>query len=125
MRRGTTLVEVLVALFVLCLLFTLVFAVFPPAKEGLYIAEINANAAFLGESLLEQARSAGFSGVVPSSGSQTFSGLDNGLSFTETVNYTVGVQSVNAGEKEVWAVMTWSEPSGSRQMILETILAND
>lgn len=122
--RGFTLLEVLVAVFILVIFLVVVFNIFPVTRHALQLSENHLNAAFLGQSLLEEARTAGFSSIVPISGSRTFSGTDNGNPFTQTINYSVSLQSLDIDKKRVWAMLLWREFTGSKQIVLETTIVD-
>jgi prepilin-type N-terminal cleavage/methylation domain-containing protein len=122
-RSGFSLLEVMISMFLLTILGLFVFNLFPVIRRGMQFTENQIYAAYLGKSLLEQARASGFDALAPSSGSQTLSGTDNGVLFTQTINYTVSINSVTTGEKRIFATMTWHEATGNRRMVIETLLA--
>lgn len=124
LSKAYTLLEVLVAVFVLVIFIVVVFDIFPVTRRALALSENHLNAAFLGNSLLEQARTAGFNNIAPTSGSRTFSGTDNGNAWTQTIQYNVEVQSLSADKKRIWATMTWHDFTGDKQVVLETTIVD-
>lgn len=123
-QKGFTLMEVLVAVFVLTIFIVVVFNIFPVTRHALQLSENHVNAVFLGKSLLEDARTAGFGSIAPISGSRTFGGTDNGNPFTRTINYTVSMQALGVDKKRVWVTLSWHEFTGDRQIVLETTIVD-
>ncbi|MCL5037090.1 MAG: prepilin-type N-terminal cleavage/methylation domain-containing protein [Chloroflexi bacterium] len=123
-KKGFTLVESLVAIALLLLTLTIIFSLFTTTKKGLQLSESHVDAAFLGKTLLDDARKAGFGSVLPSTGSMTFSGTNNGAPFTRIINYGVTVQTLDTDKKLVTATMTWKESNAGKKVVLETIMVD-
>jgi len=118
-----SLIEALVAIFIIVILLIAVMNVFPAVHKGLQLSENHMSAAVLGRSLLEQARNTYIDEIKAYSGSQTITGLKNGNSFTLKMDYNLSVKELVKGQKkEVWATVNWNEAGRKKQVILETII---
>lgn len=118
-------VETVVSMALIGLLVVFLFSVFPGARAALAASENRGHAAWLGWSLLDQARAAGYEAVAPKSGSTTLKGVRDGVAYTRDVSWKVEVETVVEGKKRVWVTLSWSEPSGSKSVVLETLMAED
>jgi len=121
-KKGFSLVEALISIFLLILLLVFVLDVFPAVQRGLQLSENYVNAALLGHSLLEEVRSLDFDGIIPVSGSKTYTGTRYNRPFSLTMNYQIEVTTLDANRKQVWATVTWPEKTGEKQVIMETII---
>lgn len=122
-RTGFSLVEVVVALALIGVLLVFVLTVFPSIHQGARLAENHANAAFLGQSLLNQERARGFAGVAARSGSWIFPVTVDRRVVQQQMNYQVDVQALDAYRKRMWVTLTWSDSTGPKRVVVETILA--
>lgn len=123
-KNGFTLVESLVALALILLTIIIVFSLFTSTKKGLHLSESHVDAAFSGKTLLDDARKAGFSAVAPSTGSMTFSGINNGAPYSNIIDYSVTVQTLDTDKKLITATMTWKESNADKKVVLETIMVD-
>ncbi len=118
-----SLIEALVAIFIIVILLIAVMNVFPAVYKGLQLSENHISAATLGRSLLEQARNTYIDDIKAYSGSQTVTGLKNGKTFTMKMDYTLSVKELVRGQKkQVWTTVNWNDGGRSNQVILETII---
>lgn len=122
-RTGFSLVEVVVALALIGVLLVFVLTVFPSIHRGARLAENHANAAFLGQSLLNQERARGFASAVPRSGSWTFPVTVEKRVVQQQMNYQVDVQALDSYRKRIWVTLTWSDSTGPKKVVVETLLA--
>lgn len=122
-REGFTLVEVVVALGLIGVLLVFVLTVFPALHQGARLAENHANAAFLGQSLLNQQRARGFAGVAARTGSWTFPVTVDDRVVQQQMSYQVDVQALDSHRKRIWVTMTWSDRTGAKKVVVETLLA--
>jgi len=119
---GFSLVEALVAIFIIVILLVFVMNVFPFVYKGLQLSENHTSAAFLGRSLLEKARRTAFDEILPYSGSKTFETIKNGKKIKLKMDYEVKVNIMAEDKKAVWAVVSWNENRGKKKVVLETII---
>ena len=119
---GFTILESLLATFIIILLWLSLFSVFSTLKKGMNHSENYYMAAFLGKTLMENARTAGFDNVSSYSGSQSVNGISNGAHFVLNISYIVNVELLSPTKKRVWTVMNWREENGNKQVVLETLL---
>jgi Tfp pilus assembly protein PilV len=122
--HGFTLVEALITMFLISLMVISIFSVFPQTRKGLAHSENRMNAAFLCKSLLDEQRGKGFQAVAPSTGSYTYSGVNNDAPSNQSFDYTVNVQATGTDKKQVWVVVTWKDQVGPGQLTMETVLVN-
>ncbi|MBI2251927.1 MAG: hypothetical protein HYU63_04145, partial [Armatimonadetes bacterium] len=71
--------------------------------------------------LIDETIKTGFDNMTSGSGSRSLSGINNGAVFSQTMNYDVTVQALNNLQKMITASVTWNEPSGAKQVILQTL----
>lgn len=121
-KYGFTIIETMLSMSIIFVLWFTIFSLFSFVRQGLHLSETHYNAAFLGKSLLNDANSLPFNEVIPLSGSQTLTGTYNGASFNQIISYNIFVEVIASNKKRVWAVMNWREPSGNKQVVLETII---
>ena len=121
---GFSLVEALVAIFIIVILLAFVVNLFPFVYKGLQLSEDHLNAAYLGRSLLEQARRTYFEEIVPYSGSRTYETIKNGRKIDLKMDYKFEVSTFDEDEKQVWITLTWGDSSNKKKVILETIIVN-
>jgi len=118
-----SLIEALVAIFIIVILLIAVMNVFPAVYKGLQLSENRMSAATLGRSLLEQARNTYIDDIKAYSGSQTVTGLKNGKTFTLKMDYNLSVKELVKGQKkQVRATVKWNDEGRNKQVILETII---
>lgn len=124
MRRGLTIAETVVSMFLLTMLLVYILSVFPFLRQGVEQSQTWFNAATVGHNLLESARLTGFDNVAASTGSQTFTGTTGGSTSTQTINYTVTVTTSSTTKKVITAKMTWHDVAShnDQSLIVETIL---
>lgn len=122
-RTGFSLVEVVVAVALIGLLLAFVLTVFPSIHEGARLAENHANAAFLGQSLLNQERARGFDNAVARTGSWNFPITVDKRVVQQQMTYQVDVQALDAYRKRIWVTLSWSDGTGAKKVVVETMLA--
>jgi len=121
-QHGFTLIEAIISAFLISLMVIGVISLFPRVRTGAVHSEGRMNAAFLGKSLMDAVRGNGFDKAVSSSGSKTFSGLNNGNSASQKIDYSINVQSLSSTKKQVWIVLSWNDPTGKAALTVETIM---
>lgn len=119
--KGFTLIETLISIFLLVIVIIFIFSVFAAAQKGLALSQTHTNAAFLGRHLLYETASSGFYNMTGSSGIYTINGVENGQPYTQDIRYTVYVSPVDTDKKQAWVELGWSEKSGLKQVIIETL----
>jgi len=121
-RRGVSLVEALVCLGLIALSATVLVRILPSARQGMALSEHHLDAAFLGRTLLEQARSQGFEGVAPGQGRLTQAETRDRVESVQEFLYSLEVASPASDRKHVWITMRWREPGGQKSLVMETLL---
>lgn len=124
LKRGFTIIEALIAIFLIVILLVSIFGMFASTRRSMQLSENHVKAAFFGQNLLENIRRFGFDNIspTPTTGTYTFAGLDNGKPFSQLVNYSINVTNQDTDKKLVWVTLTWTEATGNKQVILETLL---
>jgi len=74
-KKGFTLIEVMVTLFLIVVMIISIFSVFPQTRKGLAHSEARVNAAILGRSILDNQRSLGFDFLTSLTGTTTYNRL--------------------------------------------------
>lgn len=120
--HGFTLIETLMSIGLIVVMISFLVSVFPTARKGLQLSENHMNAAFLGRSVIDGVRAAGFDSAASSTGSVAFTGTDNGAPFSQTINYAVTVTSVDTDQKQVVITLSWHEAMGDKQIVVETLM---
>jgi len=120
--RGVSLVEALVCLGLIALAATVLVRILPTARQGMTLSEHHLDAAFLGRTLLEQARSQGFEGVAPGQGRLTQAETRDRVESVQEFLYSLEVASPASDRKHVWITMRWREPGGQKSLVMETLL---
>ncbi|MCD6310608.1 MAG: hypothetical protein J7M18_07815 [Candidatus Eremiobacteraeota bacterium] len=123
-KRGFALAETLVVMVLIILLLLFIIILYSTTHRGLRLYENHVNAAFLGKSLLDDARKSGFDNILPAVGNYTFNTVKDGKEASQTINYNLDVQDIDTDKKLVWATMTWHEASGDKEVVLETIIVD-
>ncbi|MDQ7826188.1 MAG: type II secretion system protein [Candidatus Eremiobacteraeota bacterium] len=121
-EKGFTLTETIVAFALVLIAALVILTSFSSGRKGLQKSEQRVHAAYLGKSLLDSMRSGGFDSIVPSSGTMVFRGINNGAPYSESFSYSTFVQSVDADKKLLWAEITWKDSTGTRKLVMETII---
>lgn len=122
-RAGFSLAEALVSCSLVVVAVLTLMQVFPTTRKSLQQSEARTYAAFLGQTLLQDARRQGFGAIGASAGRREYSGLDNDASHALSIDYRLDVEPLEVGTKRVWATMTWHEPTGDKRLVMETIVA--
>lgn len=123
-KKGFTLVETLVAMSLIFIMLVFIITLFTTVRKGFHLSENHVNAAFLGRTLLSDAQKTAFPSIISSFGTKTFTGIDNNAPFSQKINYNLNVQTLDTDKKIVTAIMTWNESTGSKRVILETVIVN-
>lgn len=123
--RGFTLIEAVVAMFLIGLAISFAFQVFPRARESSQGHQDHVRAALLGEGLLQRARAVAFDELASYSGEESYQGLADGHPFSRTMRYQVQVTLAGTDRKRVAAEVTWTDGGGrSRRFVAETVVAD-
>lgn len=123
-KRGFSLVETLVALALILVAVLVLMQIFPGVRKGMSLSENRYNATKFGGTLLDQLRKGSFDAITPSSGEFDYQGINNGATFSQKFKYQISVENLAPAKKAVTAIVTWNEPSGQRQVKVETIIVN-
>ena len=121
---GFSLVEALVAIFIIVILMVFVVNLFPFIYKGLALSENHVNAAYLGRSLLEEARRTYFDDIVSYSGTEATEIIKNGRKTRLNMDYKLDVSLIDEDKKQVWVTITWGDSSNQKKVVLETIIVN-
>ena len=123
-RRGFTLIETLMSFFILGTAIVVTFSVMGQILKGTTLSESHMRAATVAHGLLNQERAVGFASVVPATATVTTSYTKDGRSYVQSMLYNVEVELLDSDTKRVKATVTWQESSGSKQVILQTVVGN-
>lgn len=124
MRRGFSLIEALMACFVLFTTIVVSFSVVAQTMRGTSLSESHVRAAYAAHGLLNQERALDFYEVTPAVGSIVLRGVRDGQAYTQTLVYAVDIELLDPDTKRVRATVTWNESAGSRQVILQTVVTH-
>ena len=119
---GISLIEALVCLGLIALAATVLVRILPSARQGTISYEHHLDAAFLGRTLLEQARSQGFEEVSPREGKLVQTEVRDQVESLQEFLYSLEVTSPAPSQKNVWVTVSWREPNGQKSLVIETIL---
>ena len=122
--KGFTLVETVVALFILALLALFVTGVFPQLHRSVELSRGHSQAAHLGRSLLEAARRQEFPNLASWSGACSIPGEVAGRISTLEFTYAVDVVELAPGLKRVGAEVRWTTSSGGKRVDVQTEIAS-
>lgn len=122
-RRGTSLVELLVALGLLALTVTIAFEVLGTSHRAHGVAEGRTAAAFLARSVLDQARATDFAALAGSTGTTTVAGVRNGQPVSWQFQHALNVETASLNTRRVWVTVTWREGRTPASVTLETVLS--
>lgn len=124
-KRGFTIVESIVAVYIFFVIIIFIFNIFPSVHKGLALSENTVFAAMLGDSVIDAFRSGTFSNITGSVGNiANISGIRDGRPFSITFTYDVLVQSISQDLKYVEVPVRWNEPSGGKQVVIDTRITN-
>ena len=117
-----SLIEACVAVAIVLVIWLTEFSVFSSVRQGLSLTENHFNAAVIGKNIIDEINGTSFDNIAASTGTKTITGTDNGAPFYRTISYAVNVEVLSVNKKRVWAVMSWRESSGNKQVVLETLV---
>lgn len=120
-RKGFSLVEALVSLFLIVVTGIVLLNLFPTSRKGLQLSENRLNATALGSNILEDARMKKFDDINELKGNFEYKGTDNDAPFSQRFDYILNVESINEDLKRVWVEVTWTETTGSKKATVETV----
>lgn len=132
-ERGFTLVEALVAIFLIVILIGFIFSIFSTTRQGLNLSENHVSAVILGRSILSEMYNLGYGNVTAVAWTTyMMSGLNAGNKWVMGFDYKVDVvnTSIYDDEQTVAVTVKWLEPhaqgtgSQSRQVVLESIFTD-
>ncbi len=123
-KRGFTIIESLVAIFIALVLTVVVFGNFTNTRRGLSHSENAVNAAIVGKNVLNEARQVGFSDVSELTGSQTVTGAESNRPSYRQYEYHLNVEEINPEKKRLWVDVTWSESGQPRRLVVETLMVD-
>lgn len=121
-RRGTSLVEVVVAVAILALAAVVSFEVLGTARKAQASTEGRTSAVFLARSLLEEARATDFDALASRSGSTAEAGLSHGQASSRIYSYVVNVDTPASNLKRIRVTVTWTAGRTSSSFVLESSL---
>lgn len=123
-KRGFSIIEALVAIFVATILTIVVFGNFTNIRQGLNHSENTVNASIVGRNVLSDARRKGFSEIAEYSGTQSVTGLESNRSSYRQYDYKLNFQAVSPDKKRLWVDVTWSESGKQRKLTVESLAVN-
>lgn len=126
-QKGFTLVETLVAIFLVVVLIGAVFSIFSSTRKGLSLSENHTNATMVGRSVLNELYNSGYANITSAPRKTvSLSGYNNGNRSAMNYDYTVDVQEdTTLHNKDVSVTVTWPESAvpgrQSKRVIVETV----
>jgi len=131
MKRGFSLVEVMVALALLCVAFMFLLSCVPLVASGIKSSENLKNATIVGNNIMERMRNTTFSQLksVMKSGESYVSGATNGVVYSSQYLYDTSVSPVpeDSGEQSmenIVVTVTWKEKGKDKSIQFQTIVYN-
>ncbi|MHC9544430.1 MAG: prepilin-type N-terminal cleavage/methylation domain-containing protein [Vulcanimicrobiota bacterium] len=131
MKRGFTLIEVMVALALLCIAFMFLLSCIPLVASGIKSSENLKNATIVGSNIMERMRNTAFSQLksVMKSGECSVSGVSNGVAYSTQYLYDTDVSAVpeDSGEQSmenVVVTVSWKEKGKDKSIKFQTIVYN-
>lgn len=122
--RGFSVVEALMAFFILSTAIVVAFSVTGQIVKGTALSESHVRAAAVAHGLLNQQRAVGYPSAVGGSGTVSSSYAKDGVSRTQQMLYNVGIEQIATDTKRITATVTWQESTGSKQVVLQTVVTN-
>jgi len=129
MKRGFSLIEVMVALALLCIAFMFLLSCVPLIASGVRSSENLKNATVVGNNIMERMRNTTFSQLksVMKSGECSFSGSSNGVAYISKYMYSTDVSAVpeDKGEQSmenIVVTVTWKENGKDKSIQFQTIV---
>lgn len=119
-RRGFSLIEALVSLFLVSLILTIVMNIFATGRRAAVLAGTRSQALAVTRQALDQAVRQGYDKVAPGSRQVTLSWKQDGREAVLEVVYQVQVQTLAPGRKSLWVDTSWKEADVVRKVTLET-----
>ncbi len=120
-QKGFSLVEAIVALFLVIITAIVLLNIFPASRKGLQLSENRLSATALGSNILEDAGAKKFDDINELKGNFEYKGADNDAPFSQRFDYKLNVESINEDLKRLWVEVTWTEATGSKKAIVETV----
>lgn len=131
MKRGFSLIEVMVALALLCIAFMFLLSCIPLVASGIKSSENLKNATIVGSNIMERMRNTTFSQLksVMKSGECSVSGATNGIAYSSQYLYNTDVYAVpeDSGEQSmenIVVTVTWKEKGKDKSVQFQTIVYN-
>ncbi|MGV8122454.1 MAG: prepilin-type N-terminal cleavage/methylation domain-containing protein [Candidatus Xenobiia bacterium LiM19] len=131
MKRGFSLIEVMVALALLCVAFMFLLSCVPLVASGIKSSENLKNATIVGNNIMERMRNTTFSQLksVMKSGESCISGATNGVAYSSQYLYDTTVSPVpeDSGEQSmenIVVTVTWKEKGKDKSIKFQTIVYN-
>jgi prepilin-type N-terminal cleavage/methylation domain-containing protein len=131
MQRGFSLIEVMVALALLCVAFVFLLSCVPLTASGVKSGENLKNATMVGSNIMERLRNTPYAQLktVLKSGECTVPGATNGVSYVSSYLYKTDVSAVSEdpGEQSMEGILvtvTWKEKGKDRSVKFQTVIYN-
>ncbi|MDQ7825073.1 MAG: hypothetical protein RDV48_19890 [Candidatus Eremiobacteraeota bacterium] len=124
MRRGATLMECLVSIFIICIAVFSVMKIIPVTGRAATQTDNRINAAYYAKSVIDDVRKAGFAKAAATSGTFVYSGLNDGKPFTQSFSYKADISLQDTDKKLITVTMTWTESGGGKRLVLQTIMVD-
>ncbi|MGV8118784.1 MAG: hypothetical protein AB2L14_03365 [Candidatus Xenobiia bacterium LiM19] len=123
-RRGATLMECLVSIFIISISVFAVLKVIPATGRAAAQTDNRINAACYARSVIDEVRKAGFSKAAAKSGTFMYSGLNDGKPFSQSFSFNTDITSQDTDKKLVTVTVTWTESGGGRRLVMQTIMVD-
>lgn len=123
-KKGFSILESVISFGLIIITAIVLLNVFSTSRVGSQLSENHFQAAALGKSLLNDCCSVGFNKVTPSSGTYRYRGMYNGAPISQDFTYTVEIESIDTDKKAIWATIKWTESTGNKKLVVETLLVN-
>ena len=122
--RGFSIIEALMGFLILGTSIVVTFSVVGQILKGTTLSDSHVRAATIAHGLLNQERAVGFAAVAPASATVASTSIKDGKSYVQSMLYNVEVELLDPDTKRVKATVTWRESSGSKQVVLQTVVTN-
>ncbi|MBI2252219.1 MAG: Flp pilus assembly complex ATPase component TadA [Armatimonadetes bacterium] len=119
--REVTLIETLIAMYLLLICVFFIISVFPASTLTNKSMENLILASTLARNKLEGLRAMNFDSILSFSGTSIYSGIKNGVNYTQDFSYNITVSSLNSNLKDILITVTWEESKMNKNFKLESL----
>lgn len=129
---GFTLLEAVVALFLLFTTIVVSFSVVAQVRKAMHLSWSTSQAAFVARDVLNQERAVPYTQLVPTpgvtpspvSGAYTLRGVRDGQAFTQEMLYAATYALPTADTLQITVTVSWQDVGATRRLALETIVGS-